>query len=372
MKVEFYRHALGEEEKNEVLKTLEGTFLTAGPRTQAFEAAFSAYFGFGHTVGLNSCTAALHLGLLALGIGKGDEVIVPAMTFIASATAVMHVGAKPVLVDVDPSTGLIDPQAVLKALTSRTKAIMPVHLYGQLAPMKELREIADRHSLKLIEDSAHCISGKEGEIRPGSLGDAACFSFYATKNITSGEGGALLTKDPEVAAQVRMLRTHGMSKEAGDRYSKQYVHWDMVAAGWKYNMFDLQAALLLPQVPKIDSYSAARERVALRYEAAFSKNARLDFPKMRCGYADRHLFTLWVPKERRDDLLNELYTKGVGVAVNFRAIHLLTYFRETYGYQRGDFPHAELIGDRTLSLPFYTGLKDEEIGYVIQQVFDCL
>ena len=217
MKVEFYVHNVGEAEKRSVLECLDGLFLTTGERVAEFEKRLSEYLGVPHSVGLTSCTAALHLALLALGIGPGDEVITTPMTFIATATSIMHTGAVPVFVDVEPATGLIDPARIESAITPRTRAILPVHLYGQMCDMRTIRAIADRHGLTIIEDAAHCLEGRRDGIGPGHLSDVACFSFYATKSITSGEGGAASCRDREIADRIRMLRQHGMSKEAADR-----------------------------------------------------------------------------------------------------------------------------------------------------------
>ncbi|GAG23729.1 unnamed protein product, partial [marine sediment metagenome] len=253
-----------------------------------------------YSVGLTSCTAALHLSLLALGIGPGDEVITTPMTFIATATPIMHTGAKPIFVDVEKETGLIDPDLIESAITERTKAILPVHLYGQMCDMKKIKKVADKHNLRIIEDSAHCIEGERAGIKPGHLGDVACFSFYATKNITSGEGGAIATNNKEIADKVRLLRQHGMSKEAADRYSGVYKHWDMIECGWKYNMDNIQASLLLPQLKKVDEQWQRREKVYNKYVDYLNKVSQIDYPKIKPDSKSAyHLFTIWVAPERR-------------------------------------------------------------------------
>ena len=366
MKIEFYKHNVGKEEKKKVSECLSGIFLTTGSYVAEFEEKFAKYLNLKYAVGLNSCTAALHLSLLALGIGKGDEVITTPMTFIATATAIMHTGAKPVFVDVEKDTGLIDPNLIEKVITKKTKAILPVHLYGQMCDMKKIKRIADKNNLKIVEDSAHCIEGKRDGIRPGQLGDVACFSFYATKNITSGEGGAIATSNKEISNKVRILRTHGMSKEAADRYSGKYKHWDMIECGWKYNMDNIQAALLLPQLAKIDKYWKKRDTLYKGYIKYLEEIPHIDYPKIENNSKSvYHLFTIWVDKNRRDEILRKLGEKGIGVAVNYRAIHLLTYFRKTFGFKRGDFPIAEDIGDKTISLPFYVKLQFNEVKLLI-------
>ncbi|MBW1784705.1 MAG: DegT/DnrJ/EryC1/StrS family aminotransferase, partial [Deltaproteobacteria bacterium] len=252
-RVEFFRHDLGETEIRSVARALEGIFLTAGPLTQKFEASFAEFLDCRTVVGAWSCTAALFLVLKALDIGEGDEVLTTPMTFVATPNAILEAGATPVFVDVEETTGNMNVKLIERAIGPKTKAIMPVHLYGHMCDMERLHEIAAAHGLHIIEDAAHCIEGERDGIRPGQLSDAACFSFYATKNMTSGEGGAIATNDSELADKLRLLRSHGMNKEAAGRYTETYQHWDMVCMGYKANMFDIQAALLLPQLSRIKS-----------------------------------------------------------------------------------------------------------------------
>lgn len=369
MKVEFFKHNIGPEEKQKVLECLDGIFITTGSYVKEFEKEFAEYLNLKYAVGLTSCTAALHLSLLALGIGPGDEVITTPMTFIATATSVIHTGAKPIFVDVDPDTALLDTDKVEAAITERTKAIIPVHLYGQMCDMKKLRKIADAYNLKIIEDAAHCIEAKRDGIGPGQVGDIACFSFYATKNITSGEGGAVATNEKDLAEKIMLLRQHGMSKEAADRYSGNYQHWDMIECGWKYNMDNIQACLLIPQLRKIDEYWKKRRDIYTRYIEGLKGVPGIDYPKLADDSKSAfHLFTIWVNKDERDRVLQGLGNQGVGVTVNYRAIHLLKYFREKYGYNREMFPVAENIGDSTISLPLFTKMSDDEINYVLQVI----
>ncbi|WP_243438992.1 DegT/DnrJ/EryC1/StrS family aminotransferase [Fundidesulfovibrio soli] len=365
MKVEFYRHALDQADIDKVVSVLGSVFLTTGPVTAEFERKFAAYTGVPHVVCVNSCTAAMHLALEALGIGPGDEVITTPLTFIASATCVEHARAKPVLVDVDAATGCIDPAAVEAAITPRTKAIIPVHLYGVMCDMPALRAIADRHNLRIIEDCAHCVEGERDGVRPGHLSDAACYSFYATKNLACGEGGAVITRHEELARDVKLLTLHGMSKNAAGRYHGAYQHWDMLRLGWKCNLDDIHSALLVNQLDRLDGLWARRNEIFKRYEAAFE--GKVHRPKV-VGKSGHHLYTVWAEPERRDQILHGLQQRGVGVAVNFRAIHNLTWFKETFGFKRGDFPNAEAIGDRTISIPFYPKMSDAEVEYVIESV----
>lgn len=369
MKVEFYKHNVDEDDIARMVDVCRGVFLTTGQQTKAFEEALAAYLGANHAVGVTSCTAALHLALLAVGVGPGDEVITTPMTFAATSNCVLYTGATPVFVDVEATTGLIDPDAVARAITPKTRAIVPVHLYGQMADMRRLRTIADGAGLKMVEDCAHAIEAERDGVHPAQLSDAACFSFYATKNITSGEGGAVVTNDAAVAQQVKVLRQHGMSASAADRYTGTYRHWDLEALGWKYNMTNLQAAMLMGQLARIGDLWTQRERVARRYEAAFAGVDGVSFPIVVEGARSaRHLFTIWVAPERRDHVLADLQARGVGVAVNYRAVHLLKYYRESFGFTRGMFPEAERIGDSTVTLPLYPKLTDEEIDYVADSV----
>lgn len=367
MKVEFYRHNLGEQDIENAARVLRSIFLTTGPVTAEFEKMFSDYSGLKRTVAVNSGTAALHLSLLALGIGPGDEVITTPMTFIATATSIMHVGAKPVFVDVEEDTALMDVGRIEEAITQRTKAIIPVHLYGSMVDMEGIQKIADQHNLKVIEDCAHCIEGKRNGIRPGQLSNAACYSFYATKNLTCGEGGAVATNDVELSERVRVLRLHGMSKDAASRYSDYYQHWDMISLGWKYNMDDIHASLLIDQVESLNKNLAKRREICDIYNTAFTIIPSITVPETR-GESARHLYTIWVPREKRDEFLHKIQNAQIGVAVNYRAIHTLTYFSESFGFEPNDFPVANRLGQSTISLPLYPKLKDNEIEYVIDSV----
>jgi dTDP-4-amino-4,6-dideoxygalactose transaminase len=369
VKVEFYRHNVDEDDIAHLAETCRTVFLTTGQETKGFEEAFAEYLDTRHAVGVTSCTAALHLSQLAIGVGPGDEVITTPMTFAATSNTVCYTGATPVFVDVDPITGLIDSEAVERAITPRTKAIIPVHLYGQMADMRRLKAIADRTGIAIIEDCAHAIESERDGIRPGQLSSAACFSFYATKNITCGEGGAVATNSDEVAQRVRLLRQHGMSASASDRYSGSYRHWDLETLGWKYNMTNLQAALLVGQLRRIDTLWKRREEIAQRYEAAFRGTEGIGFPEIVPGTRSaRHLFTIWVDPDCRDEVLADLQAREVGVAVNYRAVHLLKYYQGLLGHGRGAFPIAERIGDSTVTLPLYTKLENAEIDYVIDSV----
>jgi len=385
-KVEFYRHQLGEEEAGSWRRVLETLFLTLGPQVAAFEDELGKFLVRGrdgatppHVVGTSSCSMGMLLALRALDLAPGDEVITTPMTFAATTNAILHLGARPKLVDVEPATGLIDPAAVRAAVGQRTVGILPVHLYGQLADMRALRAVADQHNLFLVEDSAHGVEIERDGVRPGDLGDAAVFSFYATKNLTSGDGGAVATKDARVADRLRRLRNHGVSKAATERHGALYQHWDLVELGYKANLTDLDAALLRPQLAHVADKRALREQVARRYESLLRERV----PDMqtppptvrgvpwlveRRGTSSHHLFTMHVWPGERDAMLSKLGAAGIGTAVNYRAIHELTYLVEVLGLPRGSLPVAEEIGDRTISLPMYPTLPEGDQDRVVEAV----
>lgn len=368
-KIEFFRHNINERDIRRAAAVLRSVFLTTGAEVAAFEEALQKHLGVKHVVGLTSCTAALHLGLEAWGIGPGDEVITPAMSFCATSNAVLHAGAVPIFVDSEEATGNIDASLIEAKIGRRTKAIIPVHLYGHLCDMRLIRRIADRRGLVVIEDAAHCLEGRRDGVYVGQLGDAAAFSFYATKSITSGEGGAISVHDGRKADLLRHLRLHGIDKGAADRYTKRYRHWDMPILGWKYNMDNIQAALLVGQMDEVDAMCARRRRIAEEYEHGLEGTPGLTLmrtaPRTEHG---RHLFTIRVRASRRDRVLVALQSAGIGVAVNYRPIHLLAYYRKRFGFKRGAFPVAERIGAETISLPLYPKLKDEEAQTVIRVV----
>lgn len=369
MKVEFYKHNIGEDEIRSVVDTLESVFLTTGPRTREFENALAVYLGASCGVGVTSWTMGSLITLKALGIGPGDEVITTPLTFISTANSILYTGATLVFVDVEPETGNINAALIEQAVTSRTRAIMPVHLYGQMCDMRAIKQIADRHNLFIIEDCAHCIEGQRDGIRPGQLSTAAVFSFYATKNITCGEGGAIITNDTKLYDLLLKYRLNGMSKNAADRYTSKYQHWDMELLGYKCNMNDIQAALLIPQLARIEETLVVKEVICQKYQKALQGIGGINFPDVlpHSKHA-RHLFTIWVDPRRRDDILHRLQDAQIGVAVNFRAIHLLRYYVETFGFKPGIFPVAERIGGSTISIPMYPKLTNEEAAYVIEKL----
>ena len=373
IRVPFFMHDLGQAELEAVAEVLRNPILTTGEWVARFESLFGDRLGARHAIAVTSCTGALHISLVALGIGPGDEVITTPMTFIATANSIIEAGAKPVFVDVEPETGNLDAGRVEAAITNRTRAIVPVHLYGQMCDMRQLREIADRHQLSIVEDAAHCVEGTRDGVRPGQLGDTACFSFYATKNLTCGEGGALVTNDDALAEKLRLLRLHGMNKNANDRHREGYQHWDMTVLGWKYNMDNIQAALLLPQMDRLEENWRRRKDLAAYYDQRLRDIPNLSRPATLKDVEHAwHLYPVWVADGQRDHVIQQLQNKGVSVMVNYRAIHLLTYFRETFGFREGDFPVSECLGDASLSLPFYPGMPLEHADVVTEELARAL
>jgi dTDP-4-amino-4,6-dideoxygalactose transaminase len=372
-KIPYFRHDLGQVEVESLANVLKGDILTTGEAVSAFEAKFASYLGQRHALAVTSCTGALHMALLALDIGPGDEVITTPMSFVATATAILEAGATPVFVEVEADTGNLDPHRVEAAITAKTKAILPVHLYGLMCDMRALRAIADRHGLHIIEDAAHCIEGVRDGVRPGELSDAACFSFYATKNLTCGEGGAITVNDDSLAERLKLLRLHGMTRMAHESAREGYRHWDMVVMGWKYNMSNIEAALLLPQFERMDAKLVRRHALAERYDRAFADMDGIRVPSSRPNSVHaRHIYTVWCHGCARDDLLAYLHAERIGAVVNYRPIHLMAYFAKRYGYQAGDFPIAEWIGNCTISLPYYPDMPLEDVDVVAQAVEGCL
>jgi dTDP-4-amino-4,6-dideoxygalactose transaminase len=385
-KVEFYRHQLGEGEAASWRRVLDTLFLTLGPQVAAFEEELGKFLVRGLdgasppiVVGTNSCSMGLLLALRALGVGPGDEVITTPMTFVSTTNAILHLGGRPKLVDVEPATGLIDPAAVRAAIGERTVGILPVHLYGQLADMRALRAIADAYGLFIVEDSAHGIEMEREGVRPGELGDAAVFSFYATKNLTSGDGGAIATRDATMAERLRRLRNHGVSKAASERHGDRYQHWDLLELGYKANLTDLDAALLRPQLARVEERRARREEIARRYESLLLAHvAEVASPAPtphgvpwlieHRGRSSHHLFTIHARPDGRDAMLSRLGEAGIGTAVNYRAIHLLAHLAEQLRIPRGALPVAEEMGDRTISLPIYPTLTRGEQDRVVEAV----
>lgn len=371
--VPFSPPCLGRDEVDEVLATLESGWLSTGPRVRRFEEAFANYLGARHAVAVSSCTAALHLSLLSAGIGPGDEVITTPLTFVATANAIVHTGATPVFADVDPTTGTIDPRAVFDALTPRTRAILPVHYGGRPADVEAIDTIARRHSLVVIDDAAHCIEGAVDGRRIGTTADFTCFSFYATKNLTTGEGGMITTASAEAAERMRIASLHGMTRNGWSRYQHgRAVQYDVLMAGFKYNMTDLQAAIGLHQLAGLDERWNRRRAISARYDEAFADLPLDTFVPVTPGTTHaHHLYTVLVDGRAgltRDELADALAGAGIATSVHFPAVHRHRYYADRYRFVRGQFPHAERIADQVLSLPLSPALSDAHVDAVIGAV----
>ena len=357
-----------------VVETLRSGWLTTGPRTKRFEKDLAAYTGASYCVAVNSCTAALHLALEATGVGAGDEVITSPITFASTANVIVHRGARPVFVDVEPDTFNIDATRIERAVTPHTKAIIPVDFAGQPCDLDAVMSIGARHGLPVIEDAAHSIGAGYKGRRVGGVADMTCFSFYATKNITSGEGGALTTNRQEWADRIAVMALHGISRDAWKRYgSEGYRHWDIIAPGYKYNMFDLQAALVRSQFDKIDAFHARRVALKSRLDDGLRDLQEIAFPAERAWAAHAyHLYPIVVRSEMlradRDTIMNAIQAENVGIGIHFRAVHLHPYYVDTFGFARGMFPIAEYYSDRTISLPLYPRMSDSDADDVVAAV----
>jgi dTDP-4-amino-4,6-dideoxygalactose transaminase len=366
---------IGKEEIREVVDTLRSGWITTGPKTQRFEAEFAAYLHRSGGLALSSCTAALHTALATLGIGPGDEVITTALTFAASVNVIEHVGARPVLVDVEPDTLNIDPGEVEAAITPRTRAILPVHYAGHPVDLDALRALAGVYRLAIVEDAAHALPARyKGELI-GSGTNPVAFSFYATKNLTTAEGG-MLTADPDFLARARIVSLHGMSRDAWKRYDRGGSwFYEVLLPGFKYNMTDIQAALGLSQLRKLDRFQQRRRDVVNQYNRAFAEQPALEPPGTRPEV--EHAWHLYVLRLRpdaltidRDQFIRELADRNIGTSVHFIPIHLHPYYRDKYGFSSGSFPVAYGNFRRMLSLPLNPGLTERDVGDVIEAVLD--
>ena len=365
---------IGEEEKKEVLDCLETGWLGTGPKVARFEQDFRAYKQAGFAVAMNSCTAALHLSMLAANIGPGDEVITTPLTFCASVNAIIHAGAQPVLADVDPVTSNIDPIRVEAQITKRTKAILPVHFAGRSCDMDGLGMLAKKHGLLLIEDCAHAIETTYKGRHVGTFGEFGCFSFYVTKNVATGEGGMVLTSREEAANRLKMLALHGMTKDAWKRFTDEgYKHYQVVECGFKYNMMDIQAALGIHQLRRVEANWRRRQEIWQIYQRAFQElPLTLPAPPEKGTRHAYHLYTVLVDPARtgvsRDAFMSAMTAENVGVGVHYRSIPTHPYYAERFGWKPEDYPNSLSIGEKTVSLPLSAKLTDEDAHDVIQAV----
>jgi dTDP-4-amino-4,6-dideoxygalactose transaminase len=375
-KVPFFVPNITKADKNKVKEALASRWLTGGPRVDEFANNFANYVGTKHAIAVNSCTAALHLTSLALGIGEGDEVIVPTLTFAATANAPLFCGATPVFADIDEETFNISPRDILKRITKNTKAIIVVHYAGQPCDMDKIIQIAKDHKLFVIEDCAHSLGASYLGKQTGSIGHAGCFSFYPTKNITTLEGGMVTTDDGDLAQRIRLLRCNGVTREARDRNKSAEWYYDVVELGYNYRLNEIQAALGISQLSRIDKINQQRIKRAHYYTKKLANLNGIILPfsanKRTHVY---HLYAIRVVEKEfglsRDQLYARLSTKGIGLAVHYTPLHLLSYYAKVLGSQKGDYPVAETIAKEVLSLPLFPTLKREQMDYVIHEVLRC-
>jgi dTDP-4-amino-4,6-dideoxygalactose transaminase len=385
----FSQPSIEEEEISEVIDTLRSGWITTGPKVKLFEREFAEYIGCKHAIAVNSCTAALHLALEAIGTREGDEVITSPMTFAATGEVIQYFNARPVFVDIDPTTMNLDVGQLENTIQKRCesgnrkklKAIIPVHYAGYPCGMDAIMALASRYDLRIVEDAAHAFpTSYKGKII-GTLGDITCFSFYATKNITTGEGGMITTENEEYADRMRIMSLHGISKDAWKRYMAEGSwYYEIIAPGYKYNLTDIAAGLGIAQLRKADTFLKRRVQIANRYHEAFQELNELNLPLAVDGKEGTthswHLYVIRLSLERlqidRNKFIDELRRRGIGTSVHFIPLHIHPYYRETYGYQPNDFPVAYETYQRIISLPIYARMTDDDVERVIESVTDIV
>ena len=374
----FHKSWLEEEEHREVEDTLNSGWLTTGPKTQKFEEAFKDYIGCRHAVALNSCTAGLNLALTVQKFAEGDEVITTPMTFPATANVILLQRLKPVFADIEPGTLTIDPRKIEAKITPRTRAIIPVHFAGHPCDMTPIQELADRHKLVIIEDAAHALESRYKGQKIGNLGNATAFSFYANKNITTGEGGMLVTNDDALAETLRIMRLQGISRDAWKRYGKSgFSHWEQTLVGHKCNMSDLNASIGLHQIKKVERFMTLRKKYVSMYDRAFADVAELETPVVR-DYATHahHIYVVSLRLEcltiDRDGFLDAIQSAGIGVALHYVALHLQPYYVKNFNTKPQDFPIASNYSERVISLPLYPKMSSADVERVIGTVKDLI
>ena len=365
---------IGEAEIAEVVDALKSGWLTTGPKTRQFEADFTAFLGGGvEAMAVNSATAGLHLALEAIGVGPGDEVITTTQTFTATAEVVRYMGAEPVLVDVDLETLCIDVAAIERAITPRTKAVIPVHFAGRAAPMDDILALASRHGIRVIEDAAHAIPTSYHGQRIGTLAsDVTVFSFYANKTLSTGEGGMVVTRDPAIAARCRVMRLHGISRDSFDRYRSKTPAWqyEIIAPGFKYNLTDIASALGIHQLRRVEAMQARRAQVVAEYDGAFADLPCILPPHAEPGDVHSwHLYATQITDDAplsRDAFIAEMAARGIGCSVHYIPLHRHPYWRERYGLTEAQFPAAEQYFKGTVSLPLFSAMSDADVQRVIE------
>jgi perosamine synthetase len=347
-----------------------------GPKTIEFEQKFASYVGAKYAVGVNSCTAGLHLALDAIGLKQGDEVLVPTTTFVSTAEVVCYFKAKPVLVDVNEVSLCMDPADAERRITNKTRAVIPVHYGGQPCDMEAIQAMAKRHGLRVIEDAAHALPASYHGVRVGAISELTAFSFYATKTLTTGEGGMVTTDNDDLATRMRMMRLHGIGRDAWKRYSAEGSwYYEVLDTGFKYNLTDIQSAIGIVQLGKCDQMRDARVKIAHRYSEAFAPERVLQVPTVSDGTDSAwHLYVLRLNLEElsitRSEMIEKLKTRGIGTSVHFIPLHMHPYYKNTYGYREEDFPVASKQYQRYISLPIFPGMTESQIDYVIENVLE--
>ena len=373
--IPFSRPWIDETEIEAVSEVLASKWISTGGRVREFERAFAEYLGVKHAIAVSSCTAALHLSLVVSGIGVGDEVITTPYTFTATAEAIRYVGAKPIFVDINPETLNIDITKIEQAITSRTKAIMPVHIAGLPCDMDALREICNKHNLVLIDDAAHAIPSEYNGQYIGNLGDLSCFSFYANKNMTTGEGGMITTNDDAFAEPLRTMRLHGIDKDAWARQSGRSIwRYDITTEGYKYNMTDIQAAMGLCQLMKLNKQHERRQNFAQIYQSELAKFPQITTPFIPENPKEHawHLYIIQLHTGNRDEFVESLREENIECSVHYIPLHLFEFYQKQYGYSVGDFPRAEEVFERVVSLPLHPGLSESDVHAVVDAIGSIL
>ena len=374
----FGRPSIGSDEIEAVTACLRSGWVGTGPKVQEFEERFGSYVGAKNAVAVGSCTAALHLSLLALGIEPGDEVITTPFTFAATVNVILHVGATPIFVDVDRETMNIDVAQIESRITGRTKAILPVHFAGRPCHMDMIQSLAEKHGLWVIEDAAHAIEARYRGRKIGTISPVTCFSFYVTKNITTVEGGMVCTEDDHLAAKIRVAALHGLSADAWARFSDDgYKHYEVVCPGFKYNMTDVQAAIGLCQLKRIDNWLRRRQEIWQQYDEGLSGlPCQVPVPVEEGTVHARHLYTVLLDLDQlrltRDQVMLALHERGIGTGVHYRSVHLHKYYQDRFGFEAADFPNATWISDRTISIPLAGELLDEDVARIVRSLREVL
>jgi perosamine synthetase len=376
--IPFHCADVGEGEAQAAAEVIRSGWLTMGPRTIEFEQKFASYVGAKHAIGVSSCTAALHLALDAIGLKQGDEVLVPTTTFTSTAEVVAYFKAKPVLVDVNATSLCMDPADAERRITAQTRAVIPVHYAGQPCDMDAIQDMAKRHGLRVIEDAAHSLPASYHGVRVGAISELTAFSFYATKTLTTGEGGMVTTDNDDVATRIRMMRLHGIGRDAWKRYSAEGSwYYEVLDSGFKYNLTDIQSAIGIVQLAKCDGMNAARGQIAARYSKEFSKVQALEVPTVADDRTSAwHLYVLRLNLGElsitRSEMIENLKVRGIGTSVHFIPLHMHPYYKNTYGYRDEDFPVANQQYQRYLSMPIFSGMTEGQIDYVVENVLEVI